>query len=99
MEICLVTYKLVYLWSNSSVTTQEVEMFTRHHLHVKFIRLHKNIYIHAFRHGPFDIQGWVFGPDQDIFFGQNRSKIFFSPALRAVLFYFFFITESLIFNI
>ena len=42
------------------------------------------------RHGPFDIQGggaWNFCPGREFFFGQNRSKIFFSPALWAGLFF------------
>ena len=44
----------------------------------------------------FDIQGgggaWVFGPGRKNILEQNRSKIVFSPALWAGIF--FFITES-----
>ena len=39
---------------------------------------------------------WVFGPGQNIFFGQNWSKIFFSAFGPD---YFFFVTESYIYNI
>ena len=54
----------------------------------------------SIRHGPFDIQGggaWVFGPGQNIFFGQNRSKIIFfaGPSGRII----FFITESYLYSI
>ena len=44
----------------------------------------KDYFLFHIRHGPLDIQGggggggaWVFGPGQDIFFRQNRSKIIF----------------------
>ena len=58
--------------------------------------------ITAVRHGPFDIQGggrgaWVFGPGQDIFSDKIGARLFFSPALRAGLF--FFITKRYIYNI
>ena len=56
---------------------------------------------YTFRHSPFDIQGgggaWVFGQGQDIFFGQNRSKIFFFTGTSGRII--FFITESYIYNI
>ena len=39
---------------------------------------------------------WKFCLGREIFFGQNRSKIIFSPALRAGLF--FFVTKSYIYD-
>ena len=44
------------------------------------------------RHSPFDIQGggggaWVFCPGQDIFFGQNRSKIIFFAGKGRIIFF------------
>ena len=61
-----------------------------------------NIMLKGVRHGPFEIQGggggaWVFGPSQNIFFGQNRSKIIFfaGPSGRII----FFITENYLHSI
>ena len=56
-----------------------------------------------FRHGPFDIQGRggarVFGPGQDIFFRQNRSKIIFFAGPSGRIIIIFLITKSYIYNI
>ena len=57
----------------------------------KYLGMQMWPYEWGFRHGPFDIQGgrgaWVFGPGQDIFSDKIRARLFFSPAVRAGLFF------------
>ena len=56
-----------------------------------FIHLFRIVRERCIRHGQFDIQGggaWVFGPGQNIFLRQNRSKIIFfaGPSGRIIFF-------------
>ena len=82
-------------WNSEKLYTVYGIIITRYRYLVN-TRNYPSLTIQFFvRHGPFDIQGgggggaWVFGPGQNIFFGQNRSKfIFFAgPSGRIIFFH------------